>query len=65
MATQAHGTVLPPEGIEDMITLDNLNEETMLNNLNIRYTKNLIYVRASFFIAVKPLTNFLLDLKLL
>lgn len=34
-----------PNGVEDMITLDNLTEETMLRNIQIRYNKNLIYVR--------------------
>ena len=34
-----------PKGVEDMITLDNLTEETMLRNIQIRYNQNLIYVR--------------------
>ncbi len=33
-----------PKGVEDMITLDNLTEETMLKNLQHRYNKGLIYV---------------------
>jgi myosin heavy subunit len=36
--------VLGARGVEDMITLDNLTEETMLRNLQIRYNNNLIYV---------------------
>jgi myosin heavy subunit len=48
MALSVHGTTLPDTGIEDMITLDNLTEETMLTNLKIRYQKNLIYVSTFF-----------------
>lgn len=32
------------QGIEDMITLPNMTEENMLKNLQIRYSKDLIYV---------------------
>lgn len=39
--------VFGSNGVEDMITLDNLTEETMLKNIQIRYNKNLIYVRCA------------------
>jgi myosin heavy subunit len=32
-------------GVEDMIVLGNLTEETLLNNLKIRYKGDFIYVR--------------------
>lgn len=32
--------------VEDMITLGNLTEETLLQNLRMRYDKDLIYVTA-------------------
>ena len=33
------------KGIEDMIKMNNLDEESILKNLKIRYLNNLIYVR--------------------
>jgi len=33
-------------GIEDMIHLDVMSEHTILKNLQVRYGKNLIYVRS-------------------
>jgi myosin heavy subunit len=38
-------------GIDDMIKMGNLSEETILKNLKLRYTKNLIYVFAASFCA--------------
>lgn len=32
------------QGIDDMITLPNMTEENMLKNLQIRYSKDIIYV---------------------
>jgi myosin heavy subunit len=32
-------------GVEDMIVLQQLSEETLLQNLELRYSSNLIYVR--------------------
>jgi len=44
-----------PKGVEDMITLDNLTEETMLRNLQHRYNKNLIYTfTGSILISMNP-----------
>ena len=34
------------QGIDDMITLNNMTEESMLKNLQVRYAKDVIYVRA-------------------
>jgi NADPH:quinone reductase-like Zn-dependent oxidoreductase len=39
-------SALPPKGIEDMITLEQLSEETILANLKRRFDNKLIYVRA-------------------
>jgi myosin heavy subunit len=38
-------------GIDDMIKMGNLSEETILKNLKLRYTKNLIYVFVASFCA--------------
>jgi hypothetical protein len=35
---------LSNSGIDDMIKMGNLSEETILKNLKLRYTKDLIYV---------------------
>jgi myosin heavy subunit len=38
-------TVLPTQGVEDMITLNNLSEDLLLDNIRRRYNHDLIYVR--------------------
>jgi uncharacterized membrane protein len=43
--TEAMLNALPPNGIEDMITLEQLSEETILANLKRRFDSKLIYVR--------------------
>lgn len=43
LAAAAHGEF---QGIDDMITLNNMTEESMLKNLQIRYAKDIIYVRS-------------------
>jgi myosin heavy subunit len=35
------------QGIEDMIHLDTMSEETILKNLGVRYSRDQIYVRTS------------------
>lgn len=37
------------QGVEDMITLGELQEYTILHNLHMRYSKQLIYVSLSIF----------------
>jgi hypothetical protein len=34
------------QGIEDMIHLDTMSEETILKNLGVRYSRDQIYVRS-------------------
>ncbi len=43
--TEAMLNALPPHGIDDMITLEQLSEETILANLKRRFDSKLIYVR--------------------
>jgi len=46
---------LPDNGIEDMITLRNLSEQSLLMNLKKRYQKNLIYTyTGSILVSVNP-----------
>ena len=37
-----------PVGFEDMIQMDNLTEQTLLDNIELRYNHDLIYVRILF-----------------
>lgn len=38
-----------PVGYENMIQMDNLTEETLLRNLELRYNHDLIYVSDNWF----------------
>lgn len=55
MAQPVSAHDLPEEGVDDMITLDNLSEDTMLQNLHRRYEKNRIYTyTGTILISVNP-----------
>ena len=55
MAEPVRSGELPEDGVEDMITLDNLSEDTMLQNLHKRYLKNKIYTyTGTILISVNP-----------
>jgi hypothetical protein len=55
MAQPVSALDLPEDGVEDMITLDNLSEDTMLQNLHRRYEKNKIYTyTGTILISVNP-----------
>jgi len=51
-------------GVEDMITLTNLTEQLLLENLAVRYRKKLVYTNCgTILVAINPFKDWTFTLK--